>query len=198
MESKKEMKPSYKEMLNGNCQWSKEHLGVSYLLSFHSYREPKYTDTSFDEGHEGIWCYYLMIPEEMFPHRWEDFKCNNEYCACGPAFEDLWWDSSITWASSEPYYNRKLNKVFDLAKVGCDYNHLWHREAGYPDTFESVDANAKRTVEDFIRKNQDRYIRCKWSGKYYKREDMYESVGGWFVGNDADIPEGYLKWKRKK
>lgn len=188
-------KPTYEEMLEGSCKWSKNHKDINYLLSFHGYVNPK-DDKLFGEGHEGTWCYYLLIPQQMFPHRWEDFKVG-AYMDHIEGFESVDFHGGITYTYNEPYYDRKTEKTWDCSKVGCDYNHLWDGESGYQGTYWSVNEDAKRSVEKFIETNPDGYYRCRWSGLWDRPENFYECVGGWMVHEESEVPEDYENWKPK-
>lgn len=170
--------PTHEELLQGATQWRKTHMGVAFLMMHHGYRAPEPDSRSYldREGHPGIWCYYLLIPEQMYPHRWEDFRVTRgEY---GPAFDSDMFDSEITFQSSEPYWCRRTERMWDAAKVGCDYAHLWHRERGYPDTYESVQRDAKRTVELFLDRNPDRHLRCEYSGVWGPPDQFYTARNG--------------------
>lgn len=176
--------PTYAELLEGATTWHKDHCGVGVILSHHGHR----TGTEYvgAEPHPGTWCYYLLIPEQMYPHRWADFAVTrNErgYCDHGPAFEHEMFDTEITWQSSEPYWCRKTKRMWDAAKVGCDYNHSWHRDYGYPDTYQSVERDARRTVELFLAANPDHYVRCEYSGIWGMPNEFYTAVNGRRVHN---------------
>ena len=190
------MKPTHEEMLEGACKWVKKHNGVTYELSFHGYRR----DSESVFGiHEGTWCYYIYVPQEMYPHRFDDFAVTYEggYGRHGPAWEQVTFDTEITWASSERGYDRKTNIMKETSKVGCDYNHSWHRDMGYPDNYISVNLDAIRTVESLLETHPDYHLRCNWSGLWGPKEDFYECVGGWMVHKDSEIPKDYDNWKRK-
>jgi len=188
-------KPTYEELLGGSTVWSKVHRGITYNLSFHGFRAQA-DDTLFGEGHKCTWCYYIFVPEQMFPHRWGDFQVDVEggYPDC---FDDYGFYGGVTWASNEPFYDRKTGKTWGVSKVGCDYNHSWDRDMGYPDTYWSVNEDAKRTVEVFLERNPDGYKKCRWSGVWDKAENFYECVGGWLVHRDSEVPDNYDKWKAK-
>jgi hypothetical protein len=176
--------PSYDELLSGATRWRHEHKGVGYLLSFHGYRRGD--EYQGAEHHPGTWCYYLLIPEQMYPHRWQDFAVTRNdrgYCDHGPAFDHDMFDSEITCASSEPYWDRKTERMWDASKVGCDYNHLWHSERGYPDNYSSVRADAERTVEKFLDRNPDHLLRCEYSGLWGAESDFYTARNGRRVHN---------------
>ena len=174
------MKPEYNELLSGSTRWVFRRKGVSYLVNFHGYSEP----TDDFEGHPGTWAYYLMIPEQMFSHRWADFACvrnDDGFTHHGTAFDSVKFDSEITWASSEPNYSHKEGREFDVVKVGCDYCHLWHREQGYPHTFEWVKGDAEATVDSFLEAHPDRKMRCDYSHIWGDPLDFYASRNGRMV-----------------
>jgi hypothetical protein len=59
--------PTYEEMLKGSTQWRGNHMGMSYLLSHHGHRTGnEYPGVEYNPG---TWCYYLIVPEQMYPHR---------------------------------------------------------------------------------------------------------------------------------
>lgn len=166
--------PKYEELLEGFTQWRKIHKGVTYLLSHHGYVPEKQRSNSYFENHQGIWCYYLLIPEQMYPHRWSGFECVRNasgFETHGNEWDLVEFDSEITWASSEPYWCRKTSKLWDLSKVGCDYAHLWHQEQGFIDTYQSVNRDAIKTVESFLKNNPDFFVRCRDTGIWQKQSD---------------------------
>lgn len=191
------MTPNYEELLEGATQWRKSHKGVNILLSHHGFRKEGYEGEYYETGHPGTWCYYLLIPEQMFPHRWSDFACvrsDSGFENPGPAWSHEWFDSEITWASSEPQYCRQTGRVWDAVKVGCDYGHAWHRVMGYPDTYKSVTEDALKTAEAFIRANPDRLMQSGWSNVWDKADAFYTAINGRLVHPTDKIPENYKKW----
>lgn len=190
--------PTYDEYKLGSTVWHHEHEGITYTLNHHGYSRGN--EYKFSEYHPGIWCYYLLIPEQMFPHRWKDFAVvRNEhgYTNPGPAFLHEMFNSEITWSSSEPYWDRKNKRMWDGAKVGCDYNHLWHHERGYPDSYSSVKFDAEQTVKAFIKANPDRLLRCSYGSKWGKPEDFYIAVNGCRVHKEQEIPPTAITWLPK-
>ena len=92
------MTPSYEEILTGATEWRFTHKGVSCLISFHSYRN----DEDEYMRHPGIWCYYILIPQLMFPHRWYDFRPILSEYGCdfnSNGFNHDMFDSEITFAT---------------------------------------------------------------------------------------------------
>ena len=191
------MTPTYEELLQGSTRWYFSHKGVRFMLSHHAHRTgEEYEGASPTPG---IWCYYLLIEQSMFPKRWEDFGCQmNEETgsySLGPAWKHEWFDSEITYQSSEPYFSLDEKSMSDVAKVGCDYGHSWHDEMGYPDTMRSVKDDATMTVDKFIEANPDRSFKSGWSNKWGQKEEFYTAINGALVHKDDVIPEEYKKWK---
>lgn len=192
------MTPTYEEMLKGSTQWRGDHMGMSYLLSHHGHRTGnEYPGVEYNPG---TWCYYLIVPEQMYPHRWPDFAVTRKESGWeqfGPAFDHSMFDTEITWQSSEPYWDRKTERQWDAAKVGCDYAHLWHRERGYPDTFDSVTCDAKRTVEKFLAANPDRHMRCEYGGIWDVADAFYTAINGRRVHRsyEAKMDDSMGSWK---
>lgn len=189
------MTPTLEELLEGGTNWRKDHMGVSYLLSHHGYSAGgKYP---YDDYRPGTWCYYLIVPEQMYPHRWSDFACVRDeggWQKHGPAFEHEMFDSEITWSSSEPYWDRKTGRQWDASKVGCDYAHLWHAERGYPDTYQSVQRDAQRTIEVFLRAHPDRRLRCGYSGQWGEEGEFYTAVNGSLIHKSCEIDAEWKGW----
>lgn len=190
------MTPTYEELLEGATKWSFRHNDVTVILSHHGYsagdRFPG------DEPKPGTWCYYLLIPEQMYPHRWDDFRCTRAehgFEHHGPGFCHDDFDSEITWSSSEPYFCRQTMRMWDAAKVGCDYAHLYHHERGYPDTYQSVKRDAIATVEKFLSRHPDRRLRSGYSNRWDLPERFYTARNGSFVHVEDKIPDGWVMWK---
>lgn len=191
------MTPTLKELLKGATTWKDSHDGVSFILSHHGYRDG--SEYPGCDPMPGTWCYYLLIPEQMYPRRWADFACvrgPGGYESHGPAFDHDMFDTEITWSSSEPYYCRKASRMFDASKVGCDYAHLWHSERGYPDTYSSVKDDAIRTVGKFLAAHPDRHVRSDYSGVWGPVEDFYTAINGRLVHKTDEIPDGWDKWEQ--
>jgi hypothetical protein len=182
------MTPTYDQMLLGATTWKFRHLGIPVAMTHHGHR----TGDEYDgaSSHPGIWCYYLIISEQMFPYRWQDFACirnDSGFELPGPAWDHDWFDTEITWSSSEPYFDRKKGRLFDASKVGCDYAHLYHAERWYPDTYDSVKRDAELTARKFIDANPDRRVQSDWSGKWGTPDQFYTAINGRLVHVDDEI-----------
>lgn len=189
------MTPTYQELLTGGTEWYFTDLPIRYSLAFHGHRTGEEHPNA--EPHPGIWCYYLHIDEEMFPHRWNDFKPTGEgwdSYSTHSITHDM-FDTEITYHRSKLYKSRKDGKIYDSRKVGCDYNHLWHHERGYPDTFQSVKADARRTVKAFLEANPDYRVCCAYSGVWGEKADFVETAkGGWVHKSKvADAPPQWFQ-----
>lgn len=187
--------PTYEQLLKGATTWRNSHMGVDYLLSHHGFR--KGDEYEGAQPAPGTWCYYLIIPEQMLPHRWQEFACTrheNGFEHAGPAWEAIDFDSEITWSSSEPYWDRTTARQWDAVKVGCDYVHLWHMERGYPDTFESVKLDAQHTVESFVRSTPDRLLRSQYSGIWAPADEFYTARNGSIVHRSDSVDPKWTGW----
>lgn len=192
------MTPTYEEMLKGNTQWNFMHKGVDYLLSHHGYIKDDKNPYDKFSNHPGIWCYYLLIPENMFSHRWQEFVDSviKGNFSDGPFTHDM-FDTEITYNRIVTETHYSTNQPIQHAKVGCDYNHLWHSERGYPDRFETVKIYAIKTVDKFLSVNTDYRVRCRYSGIWDIAENFYESKAGMVhISKEKEIPEEWIGWKR--
>ncbi|MEM6668589.1 MAG: hypothetical protein AAF661_05165 [Pseudomonadota bacterium] len=188
------MKPTYEEMLLGSTRWRGKAAKIDYETCFHGYREPG----PEHDGHPGIWTYYLIVPQQMYPHRWGEFKCvrkDNGFQQNGPAFDAIEFYGGITWASSEPYWDRKTKRQWDASKVGCDYCHLWDSERGYPHDYGWVRRDAENACRAFAKAHPDMNLRCDWSGVWGQSEEFYTARNGRLVHRDAVIPDEYDGWR---
>lgn len=184
------MKPTYELLLKGACTWREKHKGVEIILSFHSCTE---------YNKSGTWCYYLLIPKDMYPHRWDDFKCKrvDGYERNGIAFDHVDFHGGITFSKNQKYYDPFRKEYKYSVKVGCDYAHLWDEEQGYPDDYASVLYDAKNSAEQFLNINSDYLFKSGYSHRWGEREDFYEAVNGCLVHKDDAIPDNWLPWKPK-
>lgn len=195
--------PTVDELLTGHTEWFRTHRGVRYLVAFHGYRNgQEYVGA---DPHPGTWCWYLLIPQQMYPHRWDDFAVKVAsiegslppffYHTEPAAFEDLPFHGGITWSSTEPTFDRKTGQTFDQSKIGCDYNHLWDREGGYFHTFNMVCRDAEYCVEAFLERHPDHHLRSDWSGRWDQRDRFYTAINGKLAHVEDVIPDDYEKWK---
>lgn len=190
------MTPTYEELLTGATRWSKSHKSVNYLLLFHGH--VRGDEHPIAQPHPGIWCYYIIVPQEMYPHRWDEFACVRDehgFEHPGSAWDYVEFDTGITWSSSEPYFCRHSKRMFDASKVGCDYNHLWQSETCYPDNFTSVNQDAIRTVESLLTTHPDYRLKSAYSHKWGEPDDFYTAINGCFVHKDDKIPYEWDEWK---
>ena len=76
------MRPSLEEFLKGSTRWSeKVDDCLNIRVNFHGYSEGyQREDGSWREDHLGTWCWYLLVPQQMYAHRWTDFVASrSEY-----------------------------------------------------------------------------------------------------------------------
>lgn len=190
--------PTYQEMLRGATTWRGEHMGVRYKLSHHGYRTGD--EYKGAEPHPGTWCYYIMIPEQMYAHRWQDFACTvlHGFENPGKAFDHNMFDTEITYSRTEKEMDRREGRFFDLVVIGCDYAHLWHMERGYPDTLESVRKDAIQTVEKFLSANPDRRLQSQYTGRWGDEKDFFTAANGRRVHRQDDLTNASDGWKNRR
>lgn len=197
--------PTYAELLTGHTEWVRKHNGVRYLVSFHGHRTGE--EYAGAEPQPGTWCWYLLIPEQMYPHRWDDFAVVPKVSTGEPvfhydsepeAFDDLPFHGGITWSSNEPYRDRKSGKVWAQSKIGCDYNHLWDREGGYYHTFQMVCEDAEKCVEAFLKKHPDHLVQSDYSSVWDTPDRFYTAVNGRrvHVDEESKISADWTGWQR--
>lgn len=181
-------KPTYEKMLAGNCRWRSDYKDVGIELSFHGYRPPSEREGMFSYGH-GTWCYYIMLNELMFdatdwkklrffPHFNDDvsFEVYDYY-----AFPDVEFHGGITFYEVTKHYNKHVKRHIEVVKAGCDYNHLWDGERGYPDTYESVLFDAERSVCELLKQFPNINYRCGYSGIWDSPSEFFKAKNGRWI-----------------
>lgn len=193
------MKPSYEQFLKGVTRWSEQHEGVTIELSFHPYQP---------EHHMmGTWCYYLLLPEQMFQPK--DFKrlvCSQKTYDWGKSYDyykfpDLDFHCGITFYEITKVWDKHQNKYMRVIKVGCDYNHLWDNEAGYTDDYDSVLFDAKYSVRKLLDMFPNMNKRCFYCGIWDSPENFYVAKNGALVHNsqkDKLIEDRWTQWLPKE
>lgn len=69
-------------------------------------------------------------------------------------------------------------------------------ERGYPDTYESVRADAVRTVEGFLKAHPDRRLKSGYSNRWGTPDQFYTAINGALLHVEDDIPDEWVKWQR--
>lgn len=172
------MKPDYETLLHGATTWYETYRDIQIELSFHRYRS---------EGpvpHPGTWCYYLRLVECAFsPEDWRklvvpsdvhDFGVSYDYYK----FPDLDFYGGVTFYKMHEGFDRLHKRPCQLIKVGCDYAHLWDMERGYPDDYESVLRDAKRSVDVLLEMFPDIHTLCAYSGLWDVDANFYVARNG--------------------
>ena len=196
------MLPTHDEYLQGSTTWRAQHLGQTYEVCHHGVS---------DYNPQGTWCFYVLLDERMFanPEDWKlfDLPIQERKQPEGSTWRhfpyddipDMLWHCGPTFGERRTEFDRKTGRDFGVIKVGCDYNHLWDREAGYPYTLESVRQDAKACVEDFVGRFPQRKT-CRWSGLIGLAEEFYEAKNGAIVhkSQQGEIPTEYDLWQPKE
>ena len=181
--------PSYEQLLQGGTRWVEEHHSITYRLSHHGHRPHPTGDTpAYLEHHPGIWCFYLIVNSLQYPDfdDWAVRTSDIGYDEAGPNWDDDWFWSGITFAErgdfrTTPRFGHSGDftpEVIQTATVGCDYNHSWDQERGYPDTLESVRADAQRACDQLIGRFPKIRLHCRYSGVWDEADQFYEANNG--------------------
>ena len=145
------MKPKYEEYLQGSTVWRGRHKGVYYELAHHGVSEYQ---------KEGIWCAYIFLFENECPDFDKFFRedevtqitenspyhITNNYWG----IPDMGFKGGITYYENKQGWNYKEGKHTRVIKIGCDYNHSWDADAGYPDTLESVREDTVTLIDNYM------------------------------------------------
>ncbi len=110
--------PTYEQLLEDSTIWKKRHKGIEMILYHHGYIDPKHLDADHINLYTGTYCYYLLIREQMFPHRWQNLACKrskNGFVEHGSGWNDVEFHNGITWSSSQPYWCRETQKYWDAS-----------------------------------------------------------------------------------
>lgn len=190
------MTPDYKRLLKGVTTWRENYRGVAISLSHHGYMDG--TEYPGAQAQPGTWCYYLHLMEEMFrPEDWSEMWVDEVSRDWGISyayenFPDVDFHGGITfYERNNDGWDKAKKQRIGRIKVGCDYAHLWNSEMGYPDTYESVLMDAKRTVDELLELFPDRRTRCEYSGVWGEADEFYKAANGRtvhrFYANTFDI-----------
>lgn len=176
------MKPTYEEMLNGNVRWREKHRDIHIELSFHGYSRGEFPSM-------GTWCYYLLLDQRMFnADDWNmlvmEKKIVEPYGHISYnyyKFPDVEFHGGITFYEITEHWDNKKRETYNVIKVGCDYNHYWDGERGYPDTYDSVLRDAKDSVDELLDLVNITKLCCAWSGIWDDANMFYEAINGKMV-----------------
>lgn len=109
---------------------------------------------------EGVWNYYITIPERVMPEQFEQslwlddkpvqftptslIRITHSYMQ--QPFADCEWHGGIT------FYEKIGQLVGHRAvKLGCDYSHIWDADRGYKYTVDEVYKDALTTAHALIK-----------------------------------------------
>lgn len=195
------MQPTYEELLKANSRWHSEHNNVGIELSFHGYVPPE-ERSGYSYGH-GTWCYYLILDERMFyPKDWKHICLKGEKGEYGIdynyyRFPDIDFHGGITFYEVTKHYDHKTGKDYRIVKAGCDYNHLWDGEAGYPDYYDTVLFDAKHSVKRLLETYPNVKLRCKYSGLWDVPDMFYKAKNDSMIHKscqDKIVEHGWNNW----
>jgi hypothetical protein len=160
-----------------HTEWRGEHRGVGYKVTFWGYREH---GGLYDRpGKRGMWNYYLLLPEPQWrPEDWERFVAPRNDFEVRPGHRHRSWDISkshlygLDWHGGMTFYEiLETPRLHQAIKAGCDYNHLFDAEAGYPYDLEWVERDARSCIDSLLERFAP-LVRCKYTGEYGEPEQM--------------------------
>jgi len=142
--------------------WRGEHQSIQYKIH-----------KTVSYNNHPLWCYYLFIPDKQVPDYFESFwlppklhqigdsrpRMFHDYMDCPLAYLD--WHGGIT------FYQKHTNDEGRWVEVGCDFDHTWDREAGFPYNVKLVQREAINTCVVFRQLFPLTLWRCNWNGQYY-------------------------------
>lgn len=180
--------PTFEQMLKSNMRWRSEYKDVGIELSFHGYVTA--AEDKWSHVDHGTWCYYLILNELMFNATdWKKLRFFPNFNDYGHETYDYWnfpdvdFHSGISFYEVNKQYSRTVKRHIEIVKAGCDYNHLWDSEAGYPDNYESVLFDAKHSVSKLLKQFPNVNKCCGWSGIWDSPENFYLAKNGKMVHN---------------
>lgn len=144
-------------------QWRGTHRGIPFSIKRH-------TGGGFSDNTHNIWCYYLYLtPDNFSKEDWEkilqppyQIAISDRWYYSADALEVCDFQGGITWCdvSCQPCAPDKVR-----LEVGCDYNHLWDSERGYPYTLSDILFDAKTSI-DKLHQNFTVYIWSSAAGTF--------------------------------
>lgn len=173
--------PSIEDFHQCSARWIGKHRGISYELSWHS---------KSDYRPQGSWCYYLILTSEQFhADDWARLRLERQDKQYPPeigswhrhydyySFPDL--DPHVGWTFGEmSVYLGRDGREYELLKVGCDYAHLWDKEAGFWQGREAVERDAKHSIDLLCDMFPRRKQQCAYTGRYDEAGQFYTARNG--------------------
>ena len=159
-----------------HTRWNGEHRDIPYSISFWGYQDG--TDSLDRDGPHGIWNFYLLLSEPQWrPNEFTSFLAPPSTDERLTRRGQKHWEYhesalvNLDWHSDMTFYEITGDVPYRVVKAGCDYNHLWDAEAGYPARLETVEADARRCVDSLL-VHVAPLVRCRYSGEYGELEEM--------------------------
>lgn len=161
-------------------KWNAVYKGIHYEISRRTLGK---SGDHFMPEHSA-WCYYLFLNADQVPEdlRPRFFLTPDLTAKPWAAFK---WDQTAfyeleTWHSGMTYYGTELHDGrIQIVKAGCDYDHLWDQEAGWPYSIERLDSDARRTIDELREKFPGLLGRCNYTGKWAVWSELFEWGDGY-------------------
>lgn len=167
--------------MNNYCEtWTDRYRNVAYEIRRWP-REKRETYRKFGFGHY-IYLIEGQVPVELHPRVFlpevvRDRRVWINYYAQDTIPKELDWHCGIT------YYNYIQNHPgLRIAKVGCDYQHLYD---DYDPSLEMVERNAKKTIDSLWTLIPNLKVRCGWDHCWRNESEMVSDGKGIFYYPDC-------------
>jgi hypothetical protein len=148
------------------------------------------------------WTYYLHLPLERFADEslrsrlWLRAKKSSispkrKYFHTSklPVLNNIYWHGGITW------YSQEIQDGSKCIKVGCDYDHLWNHEQGYPESLNWVINDAKHSIDDLHDWGTTYLLWCGGNGELYKENDGRYIDGRFYSFDYIDKQHEEGRWE---
>lgn len=177
------MLPSHENFLTGSSRWHGSYKGIGYELSWHG---------KSDYSPQGTWCWYIMISDEQFyTEDWLKLRLGKQDQELYGSWRRHWdydnfpdLEAHGGWTYGEmSFHLGRDGKEHEHVKVGCDYNHSWDGEMGYPNGKEDLERDVKRSIDALVAMFPKRRERCSYCGKFDDSDQFYTARNGNRVHN---------------
>jgi hypothetical protein len=172
--------PSLDEFLRADTHttWTREHRGVKHQAAFWGYGAKS---DLFDaaSGPRGTWNFYLILPERQWrPKDWARFLAPRKDFGITPGRTHKGWDyhesglAGLDWHGDMTFYEHDdSHPMGGSIKAGCDYEHLFDAEMGYPYSLTRVEIDARACVDSLLERFTP-LVKCRYTGEYGEPGEM--------------------------
>lgn len=181
--------PAIKQLSLPELRHRDSYTGTHRSIVFEISRHESYAVPSMGEESHDCWCYYIYLRQEQvpeskhaafFPKPDTSKKTWQQYDWYATAFASLPWHGGMTYYHQERHDDRGLT-----AKAGCDYDHLWDREARWPYSERTIINQVVETIDALWEAHPDLLVRCNYTGDYFPLAEMQPWGDGYISAEGA-------------